>query len=407
LINSCVSVFHPGRQHSHQLAKALDQKGLLFEYWTGVPTQTNLLIKHFIKSHPVGDINQNRVVFLWISTFFYYLSLILRWGGKPNKKLIYFGDSIFDWMVSLCVDFKKNQVVVGYENACLRIFKKAKTAGCLCVLDAASVHYKMQDRYLGAAESKAFHQKTIKRKEEETSLADYVFTVSSLAKKSYIADGGLPEEKVESFSLGADISFFTRGSKRENKPMFEFLFSGAIRPLKGVDLLLGAIAKVSEKRTDFTVIFAGGNGNVQNYIENQTPYRYCRFLGHLKPEDLRQVYQQSDCLVLPSRFDSFGMVVPEALACGTPVIVTDRVGAKEMVKEGANGWVIPAESVDALAEKMLWCLEHQVQVRSMAKACRKSAEDNDWSVYYSRVGTWFEKLLLENSASIQRKTIGQ
>ena len=63
--------------------------------------------------------------------------------------------------------------------------------------------------------------------------------------------------------------------------------------------------------------------------------------------------RRADCLVLPSRNDSYGMVVPEALASGLPVLVSDMVGAKDLVAEGQNGWVVPAGDAGALAERML------------------------------------------------------
>ena len=57
-------------------------------------------------------------------------------------------------------------------------------------------------------------------------------------------------------------------------------------------------------------------------------------MGRVAQGELASLLGNADCLVLPSRFDSFGMVVPEAMACGLPVIVTDMVGAKQLVEEG-------------------------------------------------------------------------
>ena len=66
------------------------------------------------------------------------------------------------------------------------------------------------------------------------------------------------------------------------------------------------------------------------------------FLQHLEPDALAQVYGVSDVFVLPSFEETWGLVVNEAMACGLPVITTDRVGAAvDLVREGENGFVVP------------------------------------------------------------------
>jgi len=59
---------------------------------------------------------------------------------------------------------------------------------------------------------------------------------------------------------------------------------------------------------------------------------------------------------LPSRVDGFGMAVPEAMACGVPAIVSDMVGAKEVIEEGHNGFIVPSGNSDALVDRMRWCI---------------------------------------------------
>ena len=85
--------------------------------------------------------------------------------------------------------------------------------------------------------------------------------------------------------------------------------------------------------------------------------------------------------MLPSRNDSFGMVVPEALASGTPVLVSDRVGApRTWSTEGKNGWIVPVDDAGALADRMAWCAGRPGAVRAMRPACRRGRRA-DWPLY--------------------------
>src|SRR4029079_8151257 len=93
-------------------------------------------------------------------------------------------------------------------------------------------------------------------------------------------------------------------------------------------------------------------------------------LGSLSQAELAARLRAADCLVLPSRNESFGMVVPEALAAGLPVLVSDRVGASDLVTEGRNGWVVRAGDARALAERMLGASRNREDLRGMRPACR-------------------------------------
>jgi glycosyltransferase involved in cell wall biosynthesis len=90
-------------------------------------------------------------------------------------------------------------------------------------------------------------------------------------------------------------------------------------------------------------------------------------------------------LVLPSRHDSFGRVVVEALATGLPVLVSEHVGAKEVITEDETGWVVPAEDVDALVDCMRRCIECPRQIQAMQEACIETAQDYSWAAYRERV----------------------
>jgi glycosyltransferase involved in cell wall biosynthesis len=73
------------------------------------------------------------------------------------------------------------------------------------------------------------------------------------------------------------------------------------------------------------------------------------------------------------------------MACGLPAIVTENVGAKEMITDRENGLVIPAGQADALVDAMRWFIAHRHELPTMSLAARKSAEQYDWTNYRQRV----------------------
>jgi glycosyltransferase involved in cell wall biosynthesis len=87
------------------------------------------------------------------------------------------------------------------------------------------------------------------------------------------------------------------------------------------------------------------------------------------------------------------MVVPEAMACGIPVIVSDMVGAKQIVEEGRNGFIVPVGNVDALVHRMRWCIRNTYLLKKMSDAARASAESLGWASYRQRLTTAVREVL--------------
>jgi glycosyltransferase involved in cell wall biosynthesis len=137
------------------------------------------------------------------------------------------------------------------------------------------------------------------------------------------------------------------------------------------------------RRTDrqHRVQFAGSTEN-QLFAGTDAPVEK---LGFLDRPELAASYRRADVLVLPSRHDSFGRVVVEAMATGLPALVSENVGAKEVITEGKNGWVVPADDIDALANQMRWCIEHSDQVAAMRGPAADAATKYTWAAYRDRV----------------------
>lgn len=144
------------------------------------------------------------------------------------------------------------------------------------------------------------------------------------------------------------------------KDHFTFLHVGRFRKIKGQDHLLKAFAKAFKGDMN-TRLFIGGEGPIKEelvalagslQIDDQV-----RFLGMLTRNQVMGAMRQADVFVLSSHYESFGMVLIEALACGTPVIAT-ACGGPECIVHEKNGMLIPPGSVSKMAEGMARMRKH-------------------------------------------------
>jgi len=98
---------------------------------------------------------------------------------------------------------------------------------------------------------------------------------------------------------------------------------------------------------------------------------------------------------LPSRFDSFGMVVPEAMACGTPAIVSAQVGAKAMIEQfPGSGWIIEPDE-DALYRCVKAHIQNRASLFSARTSALEAAQHFTWQAYRDRVGVFIENWIKE------------
>ena len=141
---------------------------------------------------------------------------------------------------------------------------------------------------------------------------------------------------------------------REEKRERTFLFSGSLIGRKGVDLLAAAFVRLAQEVSHVRLRIVGEGEMREALAQTLRPVsEQVEFVGFRDWEQLPAEYARADVLCVPSRYDGWGLVVPEGLAAGLPVIATDRMGAAlEFVESGRNGWLIRAGDEEALLEAM-------------------------------------------------------
>ena len=289
------------------------------------------------------------------------------------------------------------QAVVGYENCTLETFETAKQLGILRILDVPSVHHRMQAR-VGLPVMRAKFQSDVNlRKDREIALADLILVCSSLARDSFV-EAGVDANRIAILPLGVDLDRFYPERFPEDRPpsTVRFVFAGNVTAQKGVDTLVEACHELARNTIPFELVVAGSYADCERSLL-EALRRYGQVIGRVPNGDLGDIYRQASCLVLPSRFDSFGQVVVEAMACGLPVIVSENVGARDLVESGKNGWVIPSKDVSALYQIMAECVSNPQKLRIMAKAARKTAERTGWPVYRDRAARTIRQFLEVNA----------
>ena len=391
-----IVIAHPGRQHSHQTAVAAHKAGLLGGYWTGIPCVAaharrlpGRLARPFVH---YAEVPLPERLVEW-NPFAAATTKVCHWllGPRLAKPIELASYRRFDRWVARRLPVAGARVFVGYESSTFESFRAAKALGMTTVLDAASLHHATQDVLHGFPESPRTHARMTREKDHEIALADIVVTLSEIARDSYLA-AGVPAGKIRMIALGADLDVFaSRGPQYRREAPFRFLFVGSQILRKGVDLLIEAFRRVRATGAQAELVFVGGEGDASALVRRSLGEGITS-LGRLPQDRVAEEYRSADCFVLPSRNDSFGMVVAEALASGLPVLVSEKVGAKSVVRQDMNGWVVPANDAAALAERMTWCVRNRDRLRAMSDAARASSAGLTWESYHHRMGALFAEL---------------
>lgn len=230
--------------------------------------------------------------------------------------------------------------------------------------------------------------------------------VSSLTKDIFLRECSIEPNKIAVIHPGVDIREYERhnqemaraGIRRElgispSEPVL--LFASMNYEIKGLDAVLFALAKLKTKKENFKLVVAG-RGNIKKYEKIAREAEIADsviFTGEVKKEKLIQLYLAGDLYIMLSKFDTFGMVVLEAMAAGLPAIISDKVGAKDLVNEGKNGFIIkkPSDSGDVAAKIAL--LLNENTRRQMAEAARETAESNTWDMVAAKYQEIYKDIL--------------
>ncbi|MBV6403227.1 MAG: D-inositol 3-phosphate glycosyltransferase [Anaerolineales bacterium] len=204
------------------------------------------------------------------------------------------------------------------------------------------------------------------------------------------------------YPIPADEARSYIGLKPEDRMI---LFVGRIEPLKGVDTLLEAMSclQMKESRPVHLAIIGGDPAaspemmnaemaRLKNLCEVLGLDQSVVFLGVRDQDKLPYYYSAAEVVVMPSHYESFGMVALEAMACGAPVIASEVGGLAYLVRDGETGFTIPAEEPETLCEKLSWLLNDDELHAKMSAQAAAYAQDYAWEKIAKQIVDVYEEL---------------
>jgi glycosyltransferase involved in cell wall biosynthesis len=398
-----VLVCHPTRQHAAEVARALAEADSLEGFLTLLPDERAFrwLPAPVRKALP-GAITRNAVPHLPKNRVQTVLGpLLLYKGARYFKRDEGIGDllawTLFDLWAATHVSRRRPDAVVGYEMCAVATFRAAKSVGAKCILDAAACHYAEQDRALFPDKQKFSRVETRLRwrKRTELELADLIICCSELARQSYLA-AGIPGCRIVVNSPGVELDLFRSNDGARRAGPTKFVFVGTASRTKGFDVLLEAFKMTSSAFPSAELHVIGDPGPAFQLRGHASDSEKVVIHGKRSHHELAQLLGVMDCLVLPSRLESFGLAVVEALAAGIPAIVTPKVGAAEAITAGKNGWIVPMASAVALSRQMSSCCAEPNRAREMRPDCITSVARHQWIDYRKRMLSIIESVVGSN-----------
>lgn len=238
-------------------------------------------------------------------------------------------------------------------------------------------------------------------------LADRIVaaTPAELAQLQWLYQADV--SKVVVIPPGVDISHFYPIPGDEAKEFIGIppcdrmlLYVGRIEPLKGVDTLIEALSIIQQADVCLTVI--GGDSSAYPGAEDKEMARLqalreqhglkelVAFLGQRSQDTLPYYYSAADAVVVPSHYESFGMVALEAMACGTPVVASQVGGLAFLVQDGVTGYTVPVDEPKTMADRLAELINNSDLRKQMGENAARVAREYRWEVIAEQIYQLYE-----------------
>ncbi|NPV84634.1 MAG: glycosyltransferase family 1 protein [Anaerolineae bacterium] len=188
-------------------------------------------------------------------------------------------------------------------------------------------------------------------------------------------------------------SRLTRGN--ETAPLL--LYVGRLSMEKRVDWLLPVIRSIPEARLAIV-----GDGPMRMALESMFAGTNTVFTGYLSGNELAKAYASADIFVFPAANETFGNVILEAMASNLPVIAPDTGGVTDLICDGINGLLFPAEQKSALINRVRELVQDRSRARQMGTNGRAFAETQSWSSIFDRLLHNYSLLVRQHSMRLNK-----
>lgn len=246
--------------------------------------------------------------------------------------------------------------------------------------------------------------------------SDHLIAESQASKDHMVQDYGVDPARIEIIPCGVETSIFHPHDRQQARRRLGLpggpllLFIGRLQPLKGIDTLLKCAYDVRQRHDDLQVLIVGGGVDTDDPHERQERERlhalmrelgltgHVRFIDAQPQEQLAYYYAAADLLMMPSHYESFGMVVLEAMACGTPVVASHVGGLASTVLPGQTGFLAPVGDEQAFARSVEQLIGAPELWQSMSEAAYLRAQAYTWPRIMKRTLQLYRELQGQNTA---------
>jgi glycosyltransferase involved in cell wall biosynthesis len=193
--------------------------------------------------------------------------------------------------------------------------------------------------------------------------------VMSQGQREKFIQTGWSQQRIRVISTPVDLEKFL-SLKVEDSGQKTVLHIGRDDQVKDYDTLVKAFGLVKNKFSSVEFWQLGAAGELEQAIKNNN-FTDIKVLGLKPASQLIDFYQSANIIVLSSTSESFGKVLVEANACAKPVVSTATTGATEIIQDGVNGYLVPIKDYQALADRIIYLLEHPDQAKAMGERGRQ------------------------------------
>ena len=218
--------------------------------------------------------------------------------------------------------------------------------------------------------------------------------------------------KVTIIPPGVDTSRFYPIPKDEAKEYIGLstqqpilLYVGRIEPLKGIDTLIQALAIMRRSGSEVCLTIIGGDpeestfdrasevSRLKTISEQAGVADVITFLGKRSQDSLPYYYSAAEAVVVPSHYESFGMVALEAMACGVPVVASQVGGLAFLVQDGVTGFTVPVDEPEALADRLMRCVNQPDLQKQLGRQAADLAGEYAWEKIAARMLNLYRQVI--------------
>lgn len=232
--------------------------------------------------------------------------------------------------------------------------------------------------------------KHIAVEEAEMELASQIVVASYFTFKTY-KEHSVPADKISIIPYGVDSQMFKPLADKKTGSTIRFVYVGTVDARKGIPLLLEAWGLLKHENIELTLIGPISMAT-EKYIRNLYPAIIIK--GKLAFSEVVDTLPNYDVMIFPSFFEGFGLVIPQAMASGLPVITTSATCGPDIISNGVDGFIVEPGNVENLLESIDFFLSKPEMIHQFGLKAIDKIKGFSWDAYGAK---WKE--LLESSVN--------